>query len=84
MGFFAGVYIVANHKRAVVLYCLRYMQRRNRGQPPPLAAIFVGCYANVSVFSREIKEPLPNISVLKIERYGTGLIQGYNWYGGSG
>ena len=27
-GFFAGVYIVANHKRAVVLYCLRYMQRR--------------------------------------------------------
>ena len=27
-GFFAGVYIVANHKRAVVLYCLRHMQRR--------------------------------------------------------
>ena len=84
MGFFPGVYIVANHKRAVVFYCLRYMQRRNRGQSSPLAAIFVGCYANVSVFSREIKETLPNISVLKIEGYGTGLIQGYNWYGGSG
>ena len=27
-GFFVGVYIVANHKRAVVLYCLRHMQRR--------------------------------------------------------
>ena len=84
MGCFPGVYIVANHKRAVVLYCLRYMQRRNRGQPSPLAAIFVGCYVNVSVFSREIKETLPNISVLRIEGYGTGLIQGYNWYGGSG
>ena len=30
--------------------------RMNRGQPLPLA-IFLGCYANVSVFSREIKEP---------------------------
>ena len=27
-GFFVGVYIVANYKRAVVLYCLRHMQRR--------------------------------------------------------
>ena len=25
-GFFAGVYIIANHKRAVVLYCLCHMQ----------------------------------------------------------
>ena len=25
-GFFGGVYIVANHKRAVVLYCLHRMQ----------------------------------------------------------
>ena len=25
-GFFAGAYIIANHKRAVVLYCLRHMQ----------------------------------------------------------
>ena len=56
-GFFAGVYIIANDKRAVVLYCLRHMQRRNRGQPSPLAAIFLGFYANVSVFSRKIKEP---------------------------
>ena len=28
------------HKRAVVLYCLCYMQRRNIGQPLPLVAIF--------------------------------------------
>ena len=38
-GSFAGVYIIANHKRAVVLYCLCYMQRRNIGQPWPLVAI---------------------------------------------
>ena len=25
-GFFADVYIIAGHKKAVVLYCLRYMQ----------------------------------------------------------
>ena len=39
------------------------------------------------VFSREMKEPPPpppHISVLKVKRYGTGLTQGYNWYGGSG
>ena len=46
-GFFAGVYIIANHKRAVVLYYLRHMQ----------AAQKYFNYANVSVFSREIKEP---------------------------
>ena len=28
------------NKRAVVLYCLCYMQRRNIGQPLPLVAIF--------------------------------------------
>ena len=84
-GSFAGVYIIANHKRAVVLYCLCYMQRRNIGQPSPLVAIlFLECYANVSVFSREIKEPPPHISALKIKRYGTGLTQGSNWHGGSG
>ena len=37
-GSFAGVYIIANHKRAVVLYCLCYMQSRNIGQPSPLVA----------------------------------------------
>ena len=83
-GSFAGVYIIANHKRAVVLYCLCYMQRRNIGQPSPLVAIlFLECYANVSVFSREIKEPPPYLSS-KIKRYGTGLTQGSNWHGGSG
>ena len=39
-GIFRGWYIIANHKRAVVLYCLCYMQRRNIGQPLPLVAIF--------------------------------------------
>ena len=39
-GIFRGWYIIANHKRAVVLYCLCYVQRRNKGQPLPLVAIF--------------------------------------------
>ena len=39
-GIFRGWYIIANHKRAVVLSCLCYMQRRNIGQPLPLVAIF--------------------------------------------
>ena len=58
-GFIAGVYKIANHKRAVVLCCLRHIQRRNKGQPSTLAIIFLGCNANVSVFSWEIKEPSP-------------------------
>ena len=52
MGFVAGVYIIANHKRAVVLYCFRHTQRRNLWLP-----FLLGCYANLSVFSREITEP---------------------------
>ena len=60
-GFFASAYIMANHKRAVVLHCSRHMQAarkyfhncEKRGK----FIIFLGCYANVSVFSREIKEP---------------------------
>ena len=35
MGFFAGVYIIASHKRAVVLYCFRHTEKES------LAAIFV-------------------------------------------
>ena len=60
-GFFASVYIIANHKRAVVLSWLRHMQavRKyfNNGEKRGKFTIFLGCYANVSVFSREIKEP---------------------------
>ena len=37
-GFFAGVYKIANYRSAVVL-CLHHIQRRNRGQPSPLAVI---------------------------------------------
>ena len=37
-GFIAGVYKIANYRRAVVL-CLHHIQRRNRGQPSPLAVI---------------------------------------------
>ena len=40
MGFIAGVYKIANHKRAVVLCSLRHIQRRNKGQPSLLAIIF--------------------------------------------
>ena len=45
--------------------------------------VFSRCYANVSVFGGKLKKP-PRISVLKVKRYGTGLTQGYKWYGGSG
>ena len=68
-GFFAGVSIIGNHKKAVVLYCLRHMQAAQKdfsngeksGKFMQPSAIFLGCYANVSVFLREIKE-LPHIS----------------------
>ena len=30
-GFFAGVSIIANHKKAVALYCLRHMQAAKKG-----------------------------------------------------
>ena len=60
-GFFAGAYIMANHKRAVVLHCLRHMQAArkyfNNCEKRGKFIIFLVCYANVSVFSREIKEP---------------------------
>ena len=60
-GFFAGVCIIANHKRAVVFYCLRHMLAAGKyfsnGEKRGEFTIFLGCYANVSVFSREIKEP---------------------------
>ena len=56
--FFVGVYIITNYKRAVVLYCLRHMQRRNRGRPFAFdCQFFFGCYANVCMFLQEIKEP---------------------------
>ena len=71
MGFFAGVYKIANHKRAVVLYCLGHMQvaRKyyNNGEKRGKSACF----------RRNLKNP-PHISVLKIKRYGTRLTQGYN------
>ena len=75
-GFFAGVYIIANHDRAVVIYCLRHVQvaRKyfNNGEKRGKSACFRGKLKNT-----------PHISVLKIKRHGTGLTQGYNWYGGS-
>ena len=74
-GFFTSVCIIANHKRAVVLHCLRNIQTAQK---------YFNC-ADVSVFSREIKDPPPpHTSVPKIKTYGTGLTQGYIWYGGSG
>ena len=48
-GFFASVCIIANHKRAVVLHCLRNIQTTQK----------YFNYADVSVFSREIKDPPP-------------------------
>ena len=82
--FFVGVYIITNYKRAVVLYCLRHMQRRNRGRPFAFdCQFFLGVMRMSACFCRKLKNPT-HISVLKIKRYGTGLTQGYNWYGGSG
>ena len=66
------------------------MQRRNIGQPSSLAAIFLGCYANVSVFSREIKEPHSSSknkksrervdSRVQLEAPGNGLLVDFNNY----
>ena len=59
-GFFVGVYIIANHKRAVVLYCLHHMQRRNRGQPLPLATNFCqGVKQTSACFRGKLKNPPP-------------------------
>ena len=62
MGFFAGVYIVANHKRAVFLFCLCHMQVawkyfNNGKKHVNFYHFFLGCYANISMFFQEIKEP---------------------------
>ena len=58
-GFFAGVYIIANHKRAVVLYCYVTCRRHESilimAKSVESLPFFGGCYANVSVFSREIE-----------------------------
>ena len=74
MRILAGVLIIANHKRAVALYC--YTLQRfititttkkatrkyfNNGGNQGKFIIFLGCYADVSAFSWEIKE-LPQIS----------------------
>ena len=55
-GFFAGVYKIANYRRAVVL-CLHHIQRRNRGQPSPLAVISFRVLCERQRVSREIKQP---------------------------
>ena len=79
-----GVYKIANHKRAVVLCCLRHIQRRNKGQPSPLAIIFfrVLCEGRSACFRGKLKNPSPppppHILVLKITRCGTWLTEG--WY----
>ena len=74
MRILAGVLIIANHKRAAVLYW--YTLQRfitititkeatgkyfNNGGNQGKLIIFLGCYADVSVFSWEGKE-LPQIS----------------------
>ena len=89
-GFFAGVYKIANYRSAVVL-CLHHIQRRNRGQPSPLAVIsFRVLCERQRVFAGNQTTPLypppppTHILVLKINRYGTWLTQGYNLYGSSG
>ena len=86
-GFFAGVYIITNHKRAVVLYCLCHMQAArkyfNNGEKRgKIYHFFKGAVQMSASFHGKLKNPT-RISVLKIKRYETGLTQGYNWYGGS-
>ena len=88
MGFFAGVYIVANHKRAVVLFCLCHMQvawkyfnKLWKKACKFLPFFFIVMWTS-ACFRRKLKN-LPRISVQKIKRYGSGLTQGYNSFGGS-
>ena len=50
MEILAGVLIIANHKRAVATR--KYF---NNGGKQGMFIIFLGCYADVSVFSWEIK-----------------------------
>ena len=73
-GFFACDYIIANHKRAVVIYCLCHMQVTwkyiNNGKK----------HGKSACFHRKLKNP-SHISVLKLKRYGTGLTEGCNWFG---
>ena len=60
-GFFAGVYIIANHKTAVVLDCLRHMQYEkyhNNCEKRGTSACFRGNLKNLT----------PHISVLKIKK----------------
>ena len=83
-----GVYILANHKRAVVLYCLCHMQAgqkyfNNSKKCRKFTIFFRVLCEHQRVFAENYRPP-PRISVLKIKRYRTGLTQGYNWYGGSG
>ena len=86
-GFFAGVYLITNHKRAVVLYYLCHMQAarkyfNNVEKRGKFTLFFKGAVRMSASFHGKLKNP-PRISVLKIKRYETGLTQGYNWYGGS-
>ena len=62
--FFTGVSIIANHKKAVVLYRLRHMLAArkyfNNGEKRGKFNSFLGCYANVSVcFHGKWKNPPP-------------------------
>ena len=49
-------------------------------------SFFFSCYADVGenkiVFAGN-QRTTADIKALNIKRYGTGLTQGYNWYGGS-
>ena len=73
-GFFPCDYIIANHKKAVVIYCLCHMQVTwkyiNNGKK----------HGKSACFHRKLKNP-SHISVLKLKRYGTGLTKGCNWFG---
>ena len=87
-GFFAGVYIIANHKRAVVRYRLRRMRAArkyfNNGEKREKFTSFQGVMRTAACFRGKLKNP-PYISSKKLKkRYGTGLTQGYGWHGGSG
>ena len=68
-GFFVGVYTIANHMRAVVLYCLCHMQATrkyfNNGEKRGNFTIFfLGVVRTPACFRGKLKNP-PRISVLK-------------------
>ena len=69
-----GIFKIANHKRAVVIYCFTPYAGHSK-----VFQIMAESEQNLLLFLG-----YADITVLNIKRYGAGLTQGYDSYGGSG